>query len=159
LEERQAMRVGGLGPVRIDVRFIAATHRDLEAEVARGAFRQDLYYRLNGFLISVPPLRERVDEIRPLAEHFVAAGGREMGRASVPSIDPEATLLLERHRWPGNVRELRNAMERAVVLATSGPITRAHLPPFVGAAGVGTPTTLPPSPEGLARSQPSPPPS
>lgn len=115
LEDRQVMRVGGLSPRPIDVRFISATNRDLAAEVQRGTFRQDLYFRLNGIALSIPPLRERRDEIEPLALAFAASAAASIGR-SAPSITSEAMAALLRHDWPGNVRELRNAIERAVVL-------------------------------------------
>lgn len=115
LEDRQVMRVGGLSPRPIDVRFISATNRDLAAEVLRGTFRQDLYFRLNGIALSIPPLRERRDEIEPLARAFAASAAASIGR-SPPVISSQAMTALLRHDWPGNVRELRNAIERAVVL-------------------------------------------
>jgi len=115
LEDRQVMRVGGLSPRPIDVRFISATNRDLAAEVQRGTFRQDLYFRLNGIALAIPPLRERCDEIEPLARAFAASAAASIGR-SPPVITREAMDALLRHDWPGNVRELRNAIERAVVL-------------------------------------------
>lgn len=116
LEDRQVMRVGGLGPRPIDVRFISATNRDLTAEVQRGTFRQDLYFRINGIALSIPPLRERRDEIQPLATAFAASAAASIGR-SPPFISAQAMDALLRHDWPGNVRELRNAIERAVVLS------------------------------------------
>jgi two-component system, NtrC family, response regulator AtoC len=129
LEDRAVMRVGGVKPRRIDVRFLAATHRDLEADIARGAFRPDLYFRLNGVTIRVPPLRERPEEIAPLARTFAAEASDALAHAAPPSIDPEAMAWLESHAWPGNVRELRNIIERAVLLAGSASaITTAHLP-------------------------------
>lgn len=115
LEDRQVMRVGGLSPRPIDVRFISATNRDLAAEVQRGTFRQDLYFRLNGIALSIPPLRERRDEIEPLALAFASSAAASIGRTA-PNITSEAMSALLRHDWPGNVRELRNAIERAVVL-------------------------------------------
>jgi DNA-binding NtrC family response regulator len=127
LEDRKVMRVGGLTPRPIDVRFIAATHRDLEGEGARGAFRQDLYYRLNGVQIHVPPLRQRVEEVAPLARAFVRQAAAGLG-VRTPELSPDAIAMLERHRWPGNVRELRNAMERAVLLCSGGAISLEHLP-------------------------------
>lgn len=115
LEDRQVMRVGGLSPRPIDVRFISATNRDLAAEVQRGTFRQDLYFRLNGIALSIPPLRERRDEIEPLARAFAMSAAASIGRGP-PIITTQAMDALLHHDWPGNVRELRNAIERAVVL-------------------------------------------
>jgi two-component system response regulator AtoC len=123
-----------LSPRDVDARFIAATNRDLDAEVARGAFRRDLFFRLNGIALTVPPLRERTEEIEPLARAFVAKASREMERARTPALSDEALAALTRHAWPGNVRELRNAMERAVVLCTGDTIRPDHLPPQLVAA-------------------------
>jgi two-component system response regulator AtoC len=129
LDQREVMRVGALAPRRIDVRFVAATNRDLEAQVKAGAFREDLYYRLNAAVIVVPPLRERTSEVAPLARHFAAEAARALGRAEAPTFDREATELLERYPWPGNVRELRNVVERAVLLCEAGSaIGIGHLP-------------------------------
>jgi transcriptional regulator with GAF, ATPase, and Fis domain len=128
LDQNEVLRVGALKPRRIDVRFVAATNRDLEAEVARGTFRQDLYYRLNGVALVVPPLRERMIEIAPLARMFAAEAARRLGRDVEPPLDDAALRLLETYAWPGNVRELRNVIERAVLLSECGPITIAHLP-------------------------------
>jgi transcriptional regulator with GAF, ATPase, and Fis domain len=128
LDQREVTRVGGLKPRRVDVRFVAATHRDLEAEVARGAFREDLLYRLNAVTIAVPPLRERVDEIGPLARLFATEASRALGRSETPHITDEALALLGGYAWPGNVRELRNVLERAVLLSVDGRVDREHLP-------------------------------
>jgi DNA-binding NtrC family response regulator len=136
IEERQVYRVGSVKPRPIDVRFVAATNRDLEAEVAFGAFRQDLFFRLNGISLVIPPLRERVDEIEGLARAFitqVVTQGRrgEPARPAArrgPEVSPEAMSLLKRYSWPGNIRELRNLIERAVLLCGDGPITLEHLP-------------------------------
>jgi len=116
LEDRQVMRVGGLAPRPIDVRFISATNRDLQLEIQRGTFRQDLYFRLNGIALSIPPLRERRSEIEPLARVFAARAAASIGRGP-PEITKEAVAALLSYEWPGNVRELRNAIERAVVLS------------------------------------------
>jgi len=145
LEDRKVTRVGGLKPFKIDVRFIAATNRDLEAEVKRGAFRQDLFFRLNGVTLVVPPLRERPGEIRGLAEMFIARGADQLGRRP-PRLSPAALARLERHPWPGNIRELRNAIERAVVLC-GDELTDEHLPPSEAAA----------RPPAAAPSEPAPP--
>jgi two-component system, NtrC family, response regulator AtoC len=127
VETRSVTRVGGLKARVIDVRFMAATHRDLEADIVRGRFREDLYYRLNGVSLMVPPLRERSNEIRPLAEEFVAVCAKQTGRAP-PKLSSGAYRALERYAWPGNVRELRNVMERAVMLSQSDVIDLVHLP-------------------------------
>ncbi|HEV8324393.1 MAG TPA: sigma 54-interacting transcriptional regulator [Myxococcota bacterium] len=127
LEERVVLRVGSLTPRAIDVRFVAATNRDLEAEVARGAFRQDLFFRLNGISLVVPPLRQRVAEIEPLALAFVEESSRALGRAA-PALSPEALAVLKAYSWPGNIRELKNVMERAVLLCDGRALTAEHLP-------------------------------
>ncbi|MBA2540569.1 MAG: sigma 54-interacting transcriptional regulator, partial [Deltaproteobacteria bacterium] len=126
LETKKLMRVGGNKEIDVDVRVIAATHRDLEAMVTAGRFRQDLLYRLNTMTLQIPPLRERVDEIRPLAERFLKEVRGQSG-SDVRTIDPAAIAALEAYSWPGNVRELRNAIERAVVLAEGKAITVADL--------------------------------
>jgi GGDEF domain-containing protein len=127
IETHQVFRVGAIKPRTIDVRFLAATNRILEDEVARGAFRQDLYYRLNGISLVIPPLRARVDEIAPLARSFLESAARRDGRP-VPSLTAEAVALLEAYAWPGNIRELRNDMERALLIAPGREITAADLP-------------------------------
>jgi two-component system response regulator AtoC len=128
IETRQVLRVGGLKTRPIDVRFLSATNRDLEGEVARGAFRQDLFFRLNGITLYVPPLRERILEIHGLCDSFLGQAARSVGRADVPTISPEAMALLERYSWPGNIRELRNMVERAVLLCVGAVILPEHLP-------------------------------
>jgi DNA-binding NtrC family response regulator len=127
LEERRVTRVGGLKPRAIDVRFIAATNRDLEEAAAAGKFRHDLYFRLNGISLVIPPLRERVVEIAELAALFAGEAARCAGRRAV-ELSPEAIDLLERYSWPGNIRELKNVMERAVVLCQGDEITVENLP-------------------------------
>jgi DNA-binding NtrC family response regulator len=129
LEEHQVLRVGGRVPRSIDVRFLSATNRDLEAEIARGNFREDLYFRLNGVTLTIPPLRERVADIAALAELFTAKACKAFERAVVPAISGKALALLERYRWPGNIRELRNVMERAVMLCAGDTVLPEHLPP------------------------------
>jgi two-component system, NtrC family, response regulator AtoC len=126
LETKQVLRIGGAREIDVDVRVIAATHRDLEAMVEAGRFRQDLLFRLNTMTLRIPPLRERTDEIRPLAERFLKEARRQAG-TDARSIDPEALAALESYPWPGNVRELRNAIERAAVLAEGKAITLADL--------------------------------
>jgi two-component system, NtrC family, response regulator AtoC len=126
LETKKVTRIGGEKELEVDVRVIAATHRDLEGLVDAGRFRQDLLYRLNTVALHIPPLRERVDEIRPLAERFLKDARKQSG-AGVRSIDARAMAALESYSWPGNVRELRNVIERAVVLAEGDAITAADL--------------------------------
>jgi formate hydrogenlyase transcriptional activator len=119
LQEREIERLGGSGPIPINVRVIAATNRDLEQMIADGRFREDLYYRLNVFSIRVPPLRERPEDIPTLVWAFVDDFARSLGKR-VESISKEQMVALQRHPWPGNVRELRNAVERAVIVS-DGP--------------------------------------
>jgi two-component system response regulator AtoC len=128
LEAREVTRVGGVRPRPIDVRFVAATHRDLRAEVARGAFREDLYFRLAGATIRVPPLRQRQADIEPLVAHFVNALCRQMGREP-PSLRADAAARVRSYSWPGNVRELRNVVECAVLRASGPTIGLLELAP------------------------------
>ena len=127
LEEREFQRLGGTKTLKADVRVIAATNRDLAAAIGRQAFREDLYYRLNVFMVHLSPLRERTEDILPLAEAFLEELGRTMGRPAA-GISHDAREWLLAHPWPGNVRELRNAIERAILLCDGGLITRMHLP-------------------------------
>jgi transcriptional regulator with GAF, ATPase, and Fis domain len=126
LEEKQIERLGSPRPVPVDVRIIAATNQDLEKAVRDGAFRQDLYYRLNVFPLTVPPLRERVEDIPLLVRTFVEEFATAMGKR-IESIPRASVEALVRYAWPGNVRELRNVIERAMILA-SGPTLRIDLP-------------------------------
>ena len=116
LQERAIERVGGAGPVAVDVRVIAATHRDLTAAMSQGRFRADLFFRLNVFPIHVPPLRERRDDIPDLVRHFLHHFSRRMGK-QVSQVRPAALTLLADYDWPGNVRELENIVERAMIVA------------------------------------------
>jgi DNA-binding NtrC family response regulator len=118
LEERTFKRVGGLNDIRVDVRVIAATNRSLEDEVKAGRFREDLFYRLQVMPVRLPPLRERVGDIRLLVAHYIDRYNREF-RKHVRGLLPAAQALLDQYRWPGNVRELRNAIERAMLLSVS----------------------------------------
>jgi transcriptional regulator with PAS, ATPase and Fis domain len=127
LEEKTFKRVGGLTDIRVDVRVIAATNRNLDEEVQKGKFREDLYYRLNVLPIELPPLRERAEDISVLAKSFVAAFNQEF-RKRVQGFEPDALQALQRYHWPGNVRELRNAVERAMLLAEGPTLTIAHFP-------------------------------
>lgn len=126
LENREVIRVGGREPRAIDARFIAATHRDLEADIAAGAFREDLYYRLNGVTLVLPPLRERPSEIAPLAAYFLERA--TVDQSEPWELTPEALSLMAAHDWPGNVRELRNAIERAVTLFPGPRLLPDYLP-------------------------------
>ncbi|MCO5169368.1 MAG: sigma-54 dependent transcriptional regulator [Planctomycetes bacterium] len=130
LQEREIVRVGGTDAIKVDVRILAATNRDLEAEVKAGRFRQDLYFRLSSFPIRLAPLRERQDDIPVLVEHFLRRDGLD-GRSTTM----EAMVAMTRYPWPGNVRQLENALARAAVLAGDGPIGVEHLPPEVLAGG------------------------
>jgi transcriptional regulator with PAS, ATPase and Fis domain len=122
LQEHEFLRLGGTRPIRANVRVIAATNRNLDDAVANGEFRADLYYRLNVFDIHIPPLRERRDDILPLAAGFL----HEFAGARV-QLTAEAAEALRRHEWPGNVRELRNVLERALIMCDGGVIDAAHL--------------------------------
>ena len=127
IETRVIMRVGGLKPKVVDVRFVAATNRDLEREVLKGTFRSDLFFRLNGISLSIPPLRERTSEIAPLAVGFMRGFCRESNRP-VPRLGEEVIELLRGYSWPGNIRELKNVIERALVLCDEDEILPEHLP-------------------------------
>jgi NtrC-family two-component system response regulator AlgB len=127
IQEQSFERVGGISTIHVDTRIIAASNRDLEAEVEGRRFRDDLYYRLNVITLRVAPLRERKEDILPLADRMLQAATTR-NRKPAMSFSPEAAAAIARHRWPGNVRELRNAIERAVVLAKSDVITPDYLP-------------------------------
>ena len=129
LEDRMLTRVGGTRAVRVDVRFIAATNRDLRTEVAARTFRQDLLYRLDGISLTIPPLRERPSEIPPLAARFTEEASLSLGLTRVPKLTAAGVDTLLRHDWPGNVRELRHVLERAVVLQRDGVLSPADLLP------------------------------
>ena len=154
LQEREFQRLGGTRTLRADVRLISASNRDLPAAIARGQFREDLYYRLNVFQISIPPLRERREDILPLADAFLEELGRTMGRPAA-GISRDARDWLLAYPWPGNAREMRNAIERAILLCDGGLITRQHLPamaarpepvrPAGGNGGLDTAAPLPPA--------------
>ena len=135
LQEREFERLGGVRPVKVDVRLVAATHRDLEAATLAGTFREDLYYRLNVFEVFVPPLRERSTDILLLADHFVekfaARHRKDVRRLSTSAID-----MLMAYHWPGNVRELENCIERAILVCEGGVIHGHHLPPSLQTAEV-----------------------
>ncbi len=133
LQERVFKRVGGTRDIRVDVRVIAASNRPLEASIKEGKFREDLFYRLNVIPITIPPLRERPEDILALARHFLAEANR-MFHKTIRGFAPDTERLLVGYPWPGNVRELRNLVERLVILATSDVVEPHHLPPpFAGA--------------------------
>ncbi len=127
LELRQVVRLGSLQRRDVDVRVIAATNRDLSEEIAAGRFREDLYYRLNGITLVVPPLRERPDEIIPLAMHFNELESAQLGYPRATVLSSEARRVLQEHPWPGNVRELKNVLRRAVLLSGGKTIEPDHL--------------------------------
>jgi transcriptional regulator with GAF, ATPase, and Fis domain len=138
LEEKAFKRVGGADDIRVDVRVIAATNRDLEEAVRKGAFREDLYYRLNVLPIAMPPLRERTGDVVLLAKYFADAFNREF-RKNVTGFAPAATRLLNSYAWPGNVRELKNAVERAVLLAEGDDLGPEDFQALRGEARPGAP--------------------
>ncbi|MBW2295039.1 MAG: sigma 54-interacting transcriptional regulator, partial [Deltaproteobacteria bacterium] len=127
LQEEEVRPMGESKPVAIDVRVIAATSRDLEAAVAEGSFREDLYYRLNVMQLAIPPLRERKEDIPLLCDHFLAHFRDSLGKP-VRSIADDALERLTNYPWPGNVRELQNVIERSVILADGARLGIAHLP-------------------------------
>jgi DNA-binding NtrC family response regulator len=126
LQERELERLGGTKTVRVDIRVVAATHRDLEKMIPAGEFREDLFYRLNVVPLVIPPLRDRPDDIARLVRHFVAELGPSCGRGAM-AIDGGAVAILEAQPWPGNVRQLQNFIERLVVLADGSTIVRADV--------------------------------
>ena len=133
LQRHEFGRLGGTGPVKVNVRVIAATDRDLEAAVAQRQFRDDLYYRLNAFAIFVPPLRDRMRDVMLLADHFLTRFARQQGK-SIRRIAPPAIDMLTSYHWPGNVRELENTIERAA-LTCEGQVIHGHdLPPALQTA-------------------------
>jgi DNA-binding NtrC family response regulator len=135
LQEQEFERVGGSTPVRVDVRVIATTNRDLAAEARAARFREDLFYRLSVVPLRVPPLRSRPADIPLLAHHFAHRTARELGKP-VTGLSPDALALLSAHAWPGNVRELAHAVERAVILSP-GPVIQADAFDLSVLSGVG----------------------
>ena len=126
LQEREFERLGGTRTIKVDVRMVAATNRNLEEAIGRGEFREDLFYRLNVVTIKVPPLRERKEDIIPLAKHFIDKFSADL-KKDVRGIDPGAVRMLKRHTWPGNIRELENSMERAVLMCENRFISQEDL--------------------------------
>ncbi|MFC1612017.1 sigma 54-interacting transcriptional regulator, partial [Myxococcota bacterium] len=149
IEEKKVLRVGSVRPRSIDVRFIAATNRNPEIEVSRGDFREDLYFRLNGITIAIPPLRTRVAEIESLAGIFLRRLCKQMNIKPEPRLSERAMRLLKAYSWPGNIRELRNIIERAVLLCGGEDIDPEHLPTEKMS---GTLLTLPKPPARVAES-------
>jgi two-component system response regulator AtoC len=143
LQEEEIRRVGDTRTTRVDVRVVAATARDLARAVAEGQFREDLFYRLDVVGIRLPPLRDRREDILPLARHFLARFGRLRPELPALALSPEAAEALEAHRWPGNVRELEHVIERAVVMAEGPVIRREDLPDAVRAEAAPAPGSLP----------------
>jgi two-component system response regulator PilR (NtrC family) len=139
IETRTFFRVGGVRKVEVDVRIVAATNRNLDTVLADGTFRADLLYRINSFQIHLPPLRERPEDIQPLALHIL----KQLTGANVPEVPPETQARLRSYSWPGNVRQLRNCLERAVLLSNNGRITPNELPPEI-LRGVTTGPIYPP---------------
>ena len=157
LQERRFFRVGGTTEIAVDVRVIAATHRDLAAEVREGRFRDDLYYRLNVINVRIPPLRERIEDVPLLAQEFLDRLSHELGR-EVSGISEEGLRVLMDHDWPGNVRELENAVERALVTCKTGilgALDFAFLARPAGAPGGGCVASRPASPSRRWRSSTS----
>ncbi|RNC68507.1 MAG: AAA family ATPase [Desulfuromonadales bacterium] len=129
MQNREVERVGGKRPIPVDIRVIAATHRNLQSMVAEGSFREDLWYRLSGFPIMVPPVRQRKEDVPALTRHFVTARSRDLGIGVPPSIAPGALQRLMEYDWPGNVRELENLVERELILHRGGPLTFSTILP------------------------------
>jgi transcriptional regulator with GAF, ATPase, and Fis domain len=127
LQDQSFERVGGGATMKADVRVVAATHRDLQAMVREGRFREDLWFRLNVFPIRIPPLRERRGDIPALVSHFIERKSKELGMAQMPEIAPNGIDDLSAYPWPGNVRELQNVIERALILSQGAPLSFASL--------------------------------
>jgi DNA-binding NtrC family response regulator len=127
IETRTFFRVGGVRKVEVNVRIVAATNRNLDTVVDDGSFRADLLYRINGFQIDLVPLRERPEDIEPLAKHLL----NQVGGTNRPELDTGALEALRNYGWPGNVRQLKNCLERAVLLSNNGRITVSDLPPEI----------------------------
>jgi transcriptional regulator with PAS, ATPase and Fis domain len=130
LQERSFEPVGSIQTREVDVRLIAATHKDLQEAVRERQFREDLYYRLNVFPIALPPLRERLDDIPALVEHFIEQIGANIGKR-IGGFSPAAIKAMGEYDWPGNIRELQNCIERSIIVAKSGVVDVGDLPPYL----------------------------
>jgi two-component system, NtrC family, response regulator AtoC len=150
LESGETMRIGSVKPKHVDVRFVSATNRDLEALSALGQFRSDVFFRLNGVSVSLPPLRQRPDDIVPLAQHFLDGAG------APSAFSPTTIAELRAYRWPGNIRELKNVVERAALLAQGRPIEPEHLLFRGSALTAGVPMTAAPPPAAARTAAPTP---
>jgi DNA-binding NtrC family response regulator len=148
IETRTFFRVGGVRKVEVNVRIVAATNRNLDTVVNDGVFRSDLLYRINGFQISLPPLRERPEDIEPLARYLL----KQIAGTQPPDLTEDAFTALRLYHWPGNVRQLKNCLERAVILSNNGRITLSELPPEVTRPSVPAPalTSVAPAVSGSA---------
>src|SRR5262249_45387818 len=157
LQEREFDRIGGTQPIKVDVRVIAATNRDLVKSIGEGQFREDLYYRLNVFPIAVPPLRDRVGDVPLLVHSLVGRFAARVG-ARIGSVEPATMQRLNHYSWPGNVRELENVLERAVILS-NGPTLEIEPEVFASATAARPPGADPPAPPAseLAGGGPAPP--
>jgi DNA-binding NtrC family response regulator len=140
LQERTIRRVGGTKDIAIDVRIIAATNRNLQERIAGGAFREDLFYRLNVVPIHIPPLRERREDISPLAAFFLDSFSRSFGR-DLSAVSPAAAKLMEEYDWPGNIRELRNVIERICIMRSGSTLLPEYLPQEIRAVAISQTTT------------------
>jgi two-component system response regulator AtoC len=156
LEDRKILRVGGRSPREVDVRFVAATNRNLKQAIADRSFREDLFYRLNGMSFTLPPLRARRSEIRPLCQVFATRACIEHGRPPGVVLSESALSRLERHTWPGNVRELKNVIERAVVLCQGSELGPEHLPPDIATPGAEHAASQWPEPPDASTAPPGP---
>ena len=131
LQEKEIERVGGQNPIKVDVRIIAATHRNLEVMLGEERFREDLYFRLKVFPITIPPLRDRIEDIPALVHYFIRKRSQEMGLVDVPNLSTNAIRSLKSYHWPGNVRELQNTVERALILSRGEPFLSLDIPSAV----------------------------
>jgi two-component system, NtrC family, response regulator AtoC len=150
IQERSFRRLGGTDDIGVDFRLITATNRDLKKEVGRGAFREDLYFRLNVVAFELPPLRNRVEDIVPLCQRALVRFAQDFGK-QVPELDPEARTLLERYYYPGNIRELQNILERAMIFCQGRTLAPSCLPAELREAGKHVAVTTASGPEPVVR--------